>query len=142
MDRCLKTFSFLTLFFSVFSQAQVKLPAIISDNMILQQNSKAALWGWAQPGEKIIIINNWDNKSITVTTDATGKWLTYIKTTKAGGPYQLTFKASNTIEVKNILLGEVWIASGQSNMEFFVGKTSNASYAGVINHDDVLKDAE
>lgn len=122
--------------------AQVKLPAIISDNMILQQNSKVALWGWAKPGEKITITNNWNNKSTVVNTDASGKWLTYIVTTKAGGPYQLTFKASNTIEVKNILLGEVWLASGQSNMEFFVGKTSNPSYNGVINHDEVMTDAE
>jgi sialate O-acetylesterase len=109
--------------------------------MILQQNSKVALWGWAKPGEKITITNNWNNKSATATTDASGKWLTYMATTKAGGPYQLTFKASNTIEVKNILLGEVWLASGQSNMEFFIGKTSNASYNAVINYNEVIKDA-
>ena len=122
--------------------AQIKLPAIISDNMILQQNSKVALWGWAQPGEKITITNNWNNKSVSVTTDASGKWLTYINTTKAGGPYQLMFKASNSVEVKNILLGEVWLASGQSNMEFFVGKKSSPSYTGVVNHDEVMKDPE
>jgi len=110
--------------------------------MILQQNSKASLWGWASPGEKITITNSWNNKSATVTADPSGKWLTYVNTSKAGGPYQLRFKASNVIEVKNILLGEVWLASGQSNMEFFVGKTSNGSYTGVINHDEVMKDAE
>lgn len=137
-----KTFFSFTFLISVFAQAQIKLPAIISDNMILQQNTKVALWGWAQPGEKIAVTNSWDHKTATLTADASGKWLTWMKTTKAGGPYQLSFKASNTIEVKNILLGEVWLASGQSNMEFFIGKTSNASYTGVINHDEVMKDAE
>jgi sialate O-acetylesterase len=142
MNRSYKSFFFLAFLISNVALSQIKLPAIISDNMILQQNSKVALWGWAKSGEKIVITNSWNNKSTTATADASGKWLIYVATTKAGGPYQLTFKASNTIEVKNILLGEVWLASGQSNMEFFIGKTSNASYNGVINHDEVMKDAE
>ena len=102
--------------------------------MVLQQNSKVALWGWATPAEKITINNNWNNKSEIVTADASGKWLTYVSTIKAGGPYQLTFKASNTIIVNNILLGEVWLASGQSNMEFFVGKTSRQWQNGEDNY--------
>jgi sialate O-acetylesterase len=122
--------------------AQIKLPAIISDNMILQQNSKVALWGWAAPAEVVTITNNWNRKPTTVTTDASGKWQTTITTTKAGGPYKLTFKASNTIDVNNILFGEVWLASGQSNMEFFVGKTPNPSYTGIHNYAEVIKDAE
>src|SRR6476620_8256520 len=122
--------------------SQIKLPAIISDNMILQQNSKAALWGWASPGEKITITSSWNKKTVSVVADASGKWMTYVATSKAGGPYTLIFGGSNSIEVKNILLGEVWLASGQSNMEFFVGKTSSSSYTSVINHDDVMKDAE
>jgi sialate O-acetylesterase len=137
-----KTLFFLSLFISGLVNAQVKLPAIISNNMILQQNSKVALWGWASPGEKISITNSWNGKSTSVVADASGKWLTYIATTKAGGPYQLTFKASNTVTVDNILLGEVWLSSGQSNMEFFVGKTNNPSYTGVVNYDEVVKDAE
>jgi sialate O-acetylesterase len=122
--------------------AQVKLPAIISDNMILQQNAQVALWGWAAPGEKVTITNNWNRKAAIVTADASGKWQTTVATTKAGGPYKLTFTASNTIDVANILLGEVWLASGQSNMEFFVGKTPNPSYTGIHNYSEVVKDAE
>ena len=122
--------------------AQIKLPAIISDGMVLQQNSNVALWGWAAPGEKVTITNSWNRKATTVTADASGKWITYVSTTKAGGPYKLSFKASNQIDVSNILLGEVWLASGQSNMEFFVGKTPNPSYTGIHNYDEVIKDAE
>jgi sialate O-acetylesterase len=122
--------------------AQIKLPAIISDGMVLQQNSRVALWGWAAPGEKITITNGWNGKTTMVSADASGKWITYISTTKAGGPYQLRFKASNNIDVNDVLLGEVWLASGQSNMEFFVGKTPNPSYTGIHNYADVIKDAE
>lgn len=128
--------------FAMSVQAQIKLPAIISDNMILQQNSKVALWGWAAPNETITIAVSWNKKKTNVAADATGKWVTYIATEKAGGPYNITFKASNTIEVINVLLGEVWLASGQSNMEFFIGKTSSSSYTGVINYDAVIRDAE
>jgi sialate O-acetylesterase len=142
MNCLLKLFCPLVLFTSHIVVAQVKLPAIISDNMILQQNSKVALWGWAQPGEKVTILNTWNNKSTSVTADASGKWLTYVATSKAGGPYRLNFKASNSVEVNNVLLGEIWLSSGQSNMEFFVGKTSNSSYTGVNNYEEVIKDAE
>lgn len=123
-------------------QAQVRLPAIISNDMILQQDAKVALWGWASPGEQVTITNTWNRRATTVTADAAGKWLTYVTTAKAGGPFRLTFKASNTIDVDNVLLGEVWLASGQSNMEFFIGKTASSSYTGVINRDEVLNDAE
>jgi sialate O-acetylesterase len=142
MNPFLKCFCLVVLFTGHIAIAQVRLPAIISDNMILQQNSKVALWGWAQSGEKVTIINTWNNKTTSVTANASGKWLTYIATAKAGGPYSLSFKASNNIEVKNILLGEVWLSSGQSNMEFFIGKTPNGSYTGVSNYDEVIKDAE
>ncbi len=137
---------FITIFFSTLFtsllHAQIKLPAIISDHMILQQNAEVALWGWASPGETIAITNSWDRKTTKVTADTSGKWLTHIKTTKAGGPYNLTFTGKNKLEIKDILLGEIWLASGQSNMEFFIGKMQNPSYTGVINYEEVIKDAE
>ncbi|HEV7330974.1 MAG TPA: sialate O-acetylesterase [Flavisolibacter sp.] len=129
-------------FFSSASFAQIKLPAIISDGMVLQQNSKVALWGWAVPGEKVTITSSWNRQTVSVTADASGGWQATMPTAKAGGPYKLTFRASNTIDVENVLLGEVWLASGQSNMEFFVGKTTNRSYTGVHNYDEVIKDAD
>ncbi len=137
--RLLILFSFI--FLSSETNGAVKLPAIISNNMVLQQKSSVALWGWAESGEKVFITTSWNNKTIDVTANANGKWITHVLTTSAGGPYSILFKASNEINVENILLGEVWLASGQSNMEFFVGKTRSSSYTGVINYPEEIKAA-
>jgi sialate O-acetylesterase len=123
------------------SKATIKLPSIISNHMVLQQNSKVAVWDWADRGEKVTITTSWNNKHVDVTPDASGKWSTYLSTTKAGGPYAISFKGSNDIRVDDVMLGEVWLASGQSNMEFFVGKMRNASYTGVINYEEEVKEA-
>ncbi|MBS1563446.1 MAG: sialate O-acetylesterase, partial [Bacteroidetes bacterium] len=102
--------------------------------MVLQQNSQVALWGWADPGEKVAMLAGWNNTLLTATADAQGKWMIWAKTVKAGGPYTIRFTATDTITVKNVLLGEVWLSSGQSNMEFFLGKMPNPSYTGVIDY--------
>jgi sialate O-acetylesterase len=139
-----KTLALSALLFSlpVLSFAQVRLPAIISEHMILQQQSRVRLWGWAAPGEKVQISTSWNGHRVDVISDAKGAWSVQVPTGKAGGPYTITFQAANKVVVGDVLLGEVWLASGQSNMEFFIGKTSNKSYNGVINHDEVLRDAE
>lgn len=136
----------ISLVFSLFivalySNAAIKLPSIVSNHMVLQQNSKVALWGWADAGEKVLITTSWNNKNTHVTADASGKWITYVATAKAGGPYTITFKASNEVKVEDVLLGEVWLASGQSNMEFFMSKTRSSSYSGVINYEQEIKEA-
>ena len=112
-------------FFSIFffnliyfvSNATITLPNVLSDNMILQQQSSVKLWGWGNPAEKIFITTSWNHKTDSVTTDGNAKWEWIVQTPIAGGPYTITFKASNTIVLNNILIGEVWICSGQSNME-------------------------
>lgn len=134
----------LSFFFLVYvlpSFANIKLPAIISDNMVLQQNTSVQLWGWADAGEKVTVTPGWTKKPVTVTTGSDGKWVLAIKTSKAGGPYTIRFAASNTINVNNVLLGEVWLASGQSNMEFFMRKTGGG-YTGVINYEEEIKAAD
>ncbi len=86
--------------------------------MVLQQNSQATLWGWASPTERFVIISSWKNTVDSVTALNTGKWKAKISTPAAGGPYTITIKGRfNTIVLENILIGEVWICSGQSNME-------------------------
>lgn len=136
-----RTVLFLFILLDVPSHAQVRLPAIISNNMVLQQKNKVALWGWASAGEKVSIRTSWNDKTTSTTAGADGKWLTWVKTTAAGGPYTVVFRASNEIRINNVLLGEVWLASGQSNMEFFVAKTRSSSYTGVLNYEAEIKAA-
>ncbi len=95
--------------------AQIKLPRLISDGMILQRDTKINIWGWASPNENIEL--DFKGKKYNVTTSEEGKWSIQLPSQKAGGPYEMTLKASNTIVLKNILFGDVWLCSGQSNME-------------------------
>ena len=98
--------------------AIIRLPPIMSSNMVLQQNSQATLWGWSSPTERFVIISSWKTTVDSVTAFNSGKWKVKINTPPAGGPYTITIKGRmNTIVLENILIGEVWICSGQSNME-------------------------
>ncbi|RYD82282.1 MAG: sialate O-acetylesterase [Sphingobacteriales bacterium] len=118
-------FIFLLIYFCCepSGNAAIKLPALISDNMVLQQKSRIILWGWASAGEKITVNATWHKKNISVVADAGGNWKITIPTVKAGGPYNIRFSSGKqSIAVSNVLLGEVWLASGQSNMEFPMGK--------------------
>ena len=99
------------------SIAAIRLPSVIASNMVLQQQSKVNLWGWADPGEKIFVTTSWDNKTDSVTTTRDANWKIKISTPKAGGPYTITLKGGSTIVLDNIMIGEVWVCSGQSNME-------------------------
>ncbi len=113
----------LTLLMIVPSaQAKVNLPAIIGDHMVLQQQSEVTLWGWAEPNETIVIKAQWAPKSITTTADAKGNWHVTLTTPKAGGTYQIQI---NDRVVKDVLIGEVWLASGQSNMQMALQDVKN-----------------
>ena len=99
--------------------AAIKLPALIGNNMVLQQNSTINVWGWADAGEEVTVQASWQTTSATTTTTADGNWKTTINTPKAGGPYKITVSGRDySISIENILIGEVWVCSGQSNMDF------------------------
>src|SRR5665811_351552 len=115
---------FVILSCSMAMQAQVVMPGIFTDNMVLQRNVLIPVWGWAKPKEKIEV--RFNNQVKTVKADKSGKWTLKLDAEKAGGPYELTVKAKNTIQIKNVLVGEVWLCSGQSNMELTVGQSMNA----------------
>ncbi|RYZ25249.1 MAG: sialate O-acetylesterase, partial [Sphingobacteriales bacterium] len=96
----------------------IRLPAVISSNMVLQQQSDARLWGWSEPGEKIFVTTSWNGRIDSVTATGNAVWEIKVPTPVAGGPYTITLKGRNTIVLENVLIGEVWICSGQSNMEW------------------------
>ncbi|MBX3253613.1 MAG: sialate O-acetylesterase [Chitinophagaceae bacterium] len=108
----------LTLSTTLTSFAEIRLPAVFSDNMVLQQQSNVTFWGWSSPGEKIFITTSWNNNTDSVKASASASWKLSVATPAAGGPYTVTLKASNTVVLKNVLIGEVWVCSGQSNMQW------------------------
>ncbi|MEN9908070.1 MAG: hypothetical protein RLZZ540_1219 [Bacteroidota bacterium] len=106
------------LLVTIQMNAAIKLPALFSDNMMLQQKSNAPIWGWADKNQTIKIKTSWYTKTYEVKADKEGKWKIVLQTQAAGGPYEIS--VSDGIEkksIKNILIGEVWLCSGQSNME-------------------------
>ena len=113
------------LFVSTAVMADVKLPEIFNDNMVIQRDTNAPVWGWAKPGEKVKVSGSW-GKSVETTTAQDGKWTVKLATPNAGGPFTITVQGNNKIELKNVLSGEVWLCSGQSNMAMRVASSNNA----------------
>jgi sialate O-acetylesterase len=105
-------------------QAEIKLPAIISDHMLLQQQTPIRIWGKAAPGEAITL--EMAGKQAAAAADAAGRWEAFLAPLDAGGPYELRVKGANQITVHDILIGEVWVGSGQSNMELAMPRVNNA----------------
>jgi sialate O-acetylesterase len=116
--------SVMLLCIGISLNAAVELPQIFSENMVLQRNVQLPVWGRSAANEKVEIRFNKQVK--TIKADKNGKWMVKLDAEPAGGPYELTVKASNTIQIKNILVGDVWLCSGQSNMEWTVGQSNNA----------------
>lgn len=99
------------------SYAKVELAPLFADNMVLQRDSKAAIWGKAEPGARVVITSTWAKGKTIVHADDQGRWNVMLATPSAGGPHELTFNDGDRLTLKNILIGEVWICAGQSNME-------------------------
>ena len=109
-------FTFVLLLALIPLHAAIWTPAIISDNMVLQQNSECTIWGWTdKTSEKITVTGSWNNIPVSVKAYQ-GLWSVKLKTGSAGGPYTVTIKGHEAIVLKNVMLGEVWLLSGQSNM--------------------------
>ncbi len=109
--------STLCCYVLMISQAafcQVRLPLLISDGMVLQRDADVKIWGWASAGEKVTI--NFNDKTYNAVAGTDGKWAVSLSALTAGGPYDMEINATNHITLKNILIGDVWICSGQSNM--------------------------
>ncbi|KAA6302296.1 MAG: hypothetical protein EZS26_001409 [Candidatus Ordinivivax streblomastigis] len=113
----------------VSSYARIELPKVFTDNLVLQQQKQAPIWGKATPNKEVTITTSWDNHNYKVVADQAGKWKTTLQTPVASNnPYSITISDGKAVTLKNILIGEVWICSGQSNMEMPLagwGKVAN-----------------
>ncbi|TKB96607.1 sialate O-acetylesterase [Pedobacter cryotolerans] len=130
----------LILFFSTFLvYADIRLPQLISDHMVLQRNTKLKIWGWGSIGEKISI--SFNGKSYNTTAGKDSKWLIMLAEMKAGGPYKMVLKGENLIVINDVLIGDVWFCSGQSNMvltmerlkEKYPSEVSNDNFSEIRN---------
>lgn len=134
-----KNHAFLFLCFTVYCAcafAKVELPPVISNNMVLQQNSNPLLWGKATPQKPVSIQTSWNKKTYKITADVNGGWKVNVSTPSYGGPYTITVSEENTIVLNNVMIGEVWLCSGQSNMDWPVGGRGK-----VLNHEEEIASA-
>jgi len=115
------------LFVPVLSFSQLRLPSVLSSGMVLQQNDSVTIWGWGNNSETMSITGSWDNKTYTTLVSNQGTWSRKIKTPAAGGPFTLTIRRTGQdVVLTDVMIGEVWLCSGQSNMEW--GYTNGARF--------------
>lgn len=114
-------------------QAGIVLPALLGDNMVLKQKSNVMFWGWDAPGTDITVKAEWNGKEYAAKADADGRWEVKLSTPSAGGPFRIWVKGTDEVVLENVMVGEVWFTSGQSNMGWTVTEERNA--------ENVLKDA-
>lgn len=128
----IKRFYFLcfTFYLTIPAHAQIRLPHLWCDSMVLQREKELKIWGWASPGEKVKI--SFNGKKTTSVAAADGKWLAKLPAMKAGGPYKMEFKGKNALVLEDILIGDVWLCSGQSNM------VHQMRLHGITYHDDIV----
>ena len=142
MKKLLGFISFLLVLAGSVS-AKVVLPAIFSDNMVLQQNAQVNLWGKATPGERVSVKTSWTDKAVTTKAAADGKWTVKLKTPAAAKGQSVTVSGENSITINNVLIGEVWLCTGQSNMEYPVSKHPDKKWmTGMITEAEEMKDAD
>jgi len=140
MNARLRILAFLIFGSSVLAlDAQIMLPALFADNMVLQQNSEATIWGWGDPASKIRVTGSWGKDTASATVSNQSTWKLKLKTPSAGGPYTLTVIGNNRVVLKNVMIGEVWICSGQSNMEWSADSRINNAEEEIAraNHPDI-----
>jgi len=124
--------------FNTEVSAEVRLSPLFTDNMVLQQKTDAPVWGTAEPGKTVTVVTSWNKASYKAVAGDDGKWMVKVSTPKAGGPYSLTIteEGGKAVLIGNVLVGEVWLCSGQSNMEMPV-----KGWGKVMNYEKELKDA-
>jgi sialate O-acetylesterase len=136
MTKSIFKFLFAAALFTAAVSAQVRLPKLISSGMVLQRDANVKIWGWAGAGEQVTL--RFNDVVLHAAADSLGMWEMTLPTMSAGGPYTMTIAASDTVTVKNILVGDVWVCSGQSNMELPMSRVRplyESDIARAENHD-------
>ena len=128
----------LALLLAVQAEAEVKLPAVLGSNMVLQRNTEVNFWGEASPRSRVRVTTSWNGRTYDAKADAEGRWTMKIATDEAGGPYTVTVSDGREIVLDNVMLGEVWVCSGQSNMEMPVSGFMFQPVEGAV---DAIADA-
>lgn len=108
----------LSLLFSIGASAVPRLSSLFSDNMVIQQNAYAPIWGTARPGKRVTVTCSWDGREVSTKADATGRWSVTVRTPAAGGPHTITVSDGRKVRISGVMSGDVWLCSGQSNMEY------------------------
>ena len=122
MKTFIRYLTICTIIFSLPTLADIKLPRLVSDGLVLQRDKPINIWGWADDGEQVSITLG---KQTVVADTTSGRWQATFKPLSAGGPYTLDIKGKNQLQVKDILIGDVWITAGQSNMELPIRRVKN-----------------
>ncbi|WP_256011421.1 sialate O-acetylesterase [Desertivirga xinjiangensis] len=135
MHKILSCTLVLTISTVLSVSAEIKLSALFTDNMVLQQRSRVKIWGTSSLKEKVRIRTSWNSNRYEIRPDSTGRWIIEIQTPVAGGPYQIDVSGQNQLSLKNVLIGEVWLCSGQSNMDMPVKGYYNSP---VLHSNDIL----
>ena len=118
-------------------QAKIRLQPLFSNNMVLQQQTQAPIWGEATPNKKVTVTTSWNRKRYQTQADAQGRWRLSVETPAAGGPYDITISDGKAVRLSNVLIGEVWICSGQSNMEMPL-----EGWGMIQNHEAEVREAQ
>ncbi|MDD7885440.1 sialate O-acetylesterase [Flavivirga sp. 57AJ16] len=121
--RAIILFAFISLGNTVF--ATIKLPSIFGSNMVLQRNSEVSIWGTANSKSNVSVTTSWNNQTYEVKSDKKGNWKIKVSTPEAGGPYTIKISDGQELVLDNVLIGEVWVCSGQSNMEWSLKRTGH-----------------
>ena len=107
-------------------KADVKPARLFMDHMVIQRETQAPVWGWADAGEQVTVTGSW-GESATVVAGEDGTWMVKLQTPLAGGPHTITIKGKNSIELKDVLSGDVWLCAGQSNMQMRVSAAADSA---------------
>ena len=121
------------------SRSEIRLHALICNNMVMQRNERVPVWGWGTPKEKIRVTTSWNGKSVYAWVDSLSRWKAEVDTPEAGGPYTITVSGRYDVVINNVMIGDVWFCSGQSNMEW---SAMSAGGKGIPNRAEELEKAE